>query len=370
MNQLLYPDIVGSYLQGAQGRQALQSNEQAMKMNEMKMAEAQRQRSQQQQLNQLLQSGLPPEQMSQQIAQTGNIELANQILENVSKLNKVQQDRIMTGAQNVYAFTKGAKDANDPVFQQGIQKALESGMIDQPGAQIAYRLGPQGLEQFVAGDQQMTPYQRESLALQREKMQQDTKDLSQKRGGELFQMEDKMRSSFEKQSGDFIKVRDAYGRISASATDPSPAGDLSLIFNYMKVLDPGSTVREGEFATAQNAGGIDSTIRNFYNRIASGERLNEAQRTDFVGRASKLYDAQLKGQEQLEKDYISKAKRYELNPENIITDYRVNYDTKPDQKPKQPAQLPATNSKGWVLMTDAQGNRAYVGPNNEVEEVK
>ncbi len=31
---------------------------------------------------------------------------------------------------------------------------------------------------------------------------------------------------------------------------------------------------------------------------------------------------------------------------------------------------PATNSKGWKLMEDANGNKAYVGPNNEIEPVK
>lgn len=31
---------------------------------------------------------------------------------------------------------------------------------------------------------------------------------------------------------------------------------------------------------------------------------------------------------------------------------------------------PATNAKGWKLMVDASGNKAYVGPNNEIEAVK
>jgi hypothetical protein len=35
-----------------------------------------------------------------------------------------------------------------------------------------------------------------------------------------------------------------------------------------------------------------------------------------------------------------------------------------------PAQLPPKNAKGWVLHVDAQGNKAYVGPNNEIEEVQ
>jgi len=202
-------------------------------------------------------------------------------------------------------------------------------------------------------------------------------------GEEAFNQETKLRSSFEKQAGDFVKVRDAYGRITASASDPSAAGDLALIFNYMKVLDPGSTVREGEFATAQNAGGVGDRIMNMYNRVVSGERLNEKQRTDFVGRASKLYKSQLKGLEGLEKDYTAKAKRYGLNPENIITQYRVDYEKQPGQaqqppaqpgQPQQPgqapAQLPPTNEQGWTLMRDAQGNQAYVGPNGEVQEIQ
>jgi hypothetical protein len=34
------------------------------------------------------------------------------------------------------------------------------------------------------------------------------------------------------------------------------------------------------------------------------------------------------------------------------------------------AKTPTKNAKGWVLMTDKNGNKAYVGPNKEIEEVK
>ena len=37
---------------------------------------------------------------------------------------------------------------------------------------------------------------------------------------------------------------------------------------------------------------------------------------------------------------------------------------------KSPQTLPPTNTQGWSLMKDAQGNRAYVGPNGEIEEVQ
>jgi len=74
-----------------------------------------------------------------------------------------------------------------------------------------------------------------------------------------FGDEDKLRDDFRSESKEFVKVRDAYGRI--LSTDASAAGDLALIFNYMKILDPGSVVREGEFATAQNSAGIPERIR-------------------------------------------------------------------------------------------------------------
>ena len=56
-------------------------------------------------------------------------------------------------------------------------------------------------------------------------------------------------------------MREAYGRIHAAKdAPPSGASDIALLYGYMKVLDPGSTVREGEFATASNAGGIPDKI--------------------------------------------------------------------------------------------------------------
>jgi hypothetical protein len=94
-----------------------------------------------------------------------------------------------------------------------------------------------------------------------------------------FNRADKLRDEFNNQSKEFVGVANSFKRIQDSAKNPSPSGDLSLIFNFMKVLDPGSTVREGEFATAQNAGSVDDRVIGLYNRIASGERLSADQRS-------------------------------------------------------------------------------------------
>lgn len=68
-----------------------------------------------------------------------------------------------------------------------------------------------------------------------------------------------------------------------------PSDDIALIFSFMKTLDPGSTVREGEFATASNAGGIPEQIVNTYNKALNGKFLTDDQRKNFVATAQKNF---------------------------------------------------------------------------------
>lgn len=120
---------------------------------------------------------------------------------------------------------------------------------------------------------------------------------------------------------DFADVTFAYSRVVTSAQDPSPAGDLALIFNYMKVLDPGSVVREGEFATAQNAGGVDDRVRSLYNRVVAGTRLSEPQRADFVDRASRLYQGAEKQYKSIADQYSELAEKAGLPVDQVIPDF-------------------------------------------------
>lgn len=98
--------------------------------------------------------------------------------------------------------------------------------------------------------------------------------------------------SLRKEVSDRLKqdrgVLSMYQNLQRASSDPSAAGDLSMIFAYMKMLDPGSVVREQEFANAQNAAGVPDQIRNAYNRALNGQRLNPNQRQDFVRQAASI----------------------------------------------------------------------------------
>ena len=144
------------------------------------------------------------------------------------------------------------------------------------------------------------------------------------RSDRIFTQTAKLRDEFRNLSKDYIQVRDSYGRIQESAKNPSAAGDLALIFNYMKMLDPGSTVREGEFATAQNSAGIPDRVRAMYNKSIAGERLAPGTRNDFTSRAGSLYKRQLASHKKSTAQYNALAKRYNIDPQNVTTDFTMD----------------------------------------------
>ena len=155
----------------------------------------------------------------------------------------------------------------------------------------------------------------------------------------------------------FADQTSAYGRIISSVEDPSPAGDLALIFNFMKVLDPGSVVREGEFATAANAGAVDERVRGLYNRVISGERLAPEQRSDFADRATRLYSGAQNQYQSLADQYSAFASSAGLPPEQVIPDF--GYSGSMYQKPllyQRPAAPAGVSEEQWTMawasMTD------------------
>lgn len=132
--------------------------------------------------------------------------------------------------------------------------------------------------------------------------------------------EEKLRNEYSKQAGDFIKIRNAYSRIGASVSEPDHTGDLALVFNFMKMLDPGSTVMQSEQASARNAGNVPRRIRATYNNLFGGGMLSDEQRKDFRDRAKKLFERQNAYHQRRVKTYTDLAKKNRVNPANVVID--------------------------------------------------
>jgi hypothetical protein len=137
---------------------------------------------------------------------------------------------------------------------------------------------------------------------------------------QAFQQAKGLRDAFEKGSSRYRLLEENFGKVKASAENVSPAGDVSLIFAYMKMIDPGSVVRESEFATAQNTGSIPQRLWARYNAALEGERLTKEQRADFKNSAEKLFESQKPLQRDLQERYKKLATMFGLPVEQVVYD--------------------------------------------------
>jgi hypothetical protein len=167
-----------------------------------------------------------------------------------------------------------------------------------------------------------------------------------------------LRSSFFNQAQPHIAISQAYRKIDSAPE--TAAGDMSRIFGYMKILDPSSTVREGEYASAENARGVPSSIQAQYNKVLNGQRLTPQQRTEFTQSAGDIVNSQKQQFESQKKYYSDVASHYKIAPQNIIYDPYADLSirTTPPKTPKgqvNPAQqlnIPQAGggNAGWNII--------------------
>ena len=110
----------------------------------------------------------------------------------------------------------------------------------------------------------------------------------------------------------------AHRQITSSLKMGSPASDLAAATKIMKILDPGSVVRESELAMAMAAVGMEDKIVNAIPMILSGQKLTPTQRKDFQNLADKLYGESTKQYTAKRGEYQNIAERNGLNAPDVI----------------------------------------------------
>jgi hypothetical protein len=136
----------------------------------------------------------------------------------------------------------------------------------------------------------------------------------------------KLGDDYRAQSKPFKEVSDAYKIITTSLdkATTSPAATLAGATKFMKLLDPGSVVRESELGMALAATGVFDRATNYYNTLRLGRVLTPQQAADFKNIAGQIYQAAQKQQQQIDADYRGKAQEYKLRPAMIVQDLGQN----------------------------------------------
>ena len=167
-----------------------------------------------------------------------------------------------------------------------------------------------------------------------------------------------LRKEYQDLVKDPLVVVNAFKKVKAAADNPSAAGDLSMIFAYMKMLDPNSVVRETEFANAQNAAGVPDQIRNQFNRVKNGERLNPNQRADFINQASQVASQSQATIDEYRQRYGALATEYGFAPERIVFDPNLN-GRKSSGGPAASASVPTSSDASVPLPRMDGGNNGW-----------
>lgn len=120
----------------------------------------------------------------------------------------------------------------------------------------------------------------------------NTLENDMKQSKDYFDKAKQLRGEVDKISSPYRKVEESYDRIKATISgDSTGASDMALVFSFMKMLDPGSSVMEGEYSNASNTGGVSAKVRNTYNKIIDGQILTPRQRKNFIKQAESQYKA-------------------------------------------------------------------------------
>ena len=90
---------------------------------------------------------------------------------------------------------------------------------------------------------------------------------------------------------DFSDMKSSYGQVISALGQGTPIGDVAGATKVMKLLDPGSVVRESELGIAMAAAGRMDRLQNYFNNMMTGQKLTPQQRDDFKALSNELYAA-------------------------------------------------------------------------------
>lgn len=181
-------------------------------------------------------------------------------------------------------------------------------------------------------------------------------DLATK--GQSFQQENTLRDEYNKKTATFETAFTAYKKLSQALERNNPADAYSAIINYVKTLDPGSTVREAEerLARERSAGGPLGAFGQHLSNLKNG-KLTDPIRRNLLEAGRGLVGSEYDTYQQVRKDYSGRVKSYNdrgftMDPQAVLgNDYGPQYQEltgrdifNPPKVSRQPPAAPAPSA--------------------------
>lgn len=107
-------------------------------------------------------------------------------------------------------------------------------------------------------------------------------------------------------------------QLESLASEATPLSDQALITKFAKILDPGSVVRETEFAITERGGGLITAGLNLVDKTRGKGRLQPEQRAQMLQAARSLTSGVGEEYAKKRKEYADQGALYGARPQAII----------------------------------------------------
>jgi len=117
---------------------------------------------------------------------------------------------------------------------------------------------------------------------------------------------------------EFQSMKSAFSQVQESLKKENPIGDVAAATKIMKLLDPGSVVRESELGIAMAASGKMDRLTNYVDMWKKGTLLTPSQRAEFGSLANELYNASANAYNAKRGEYANFGAKYEIDANTAL----------------------------------------------------
>jgi hypothetical protein len=240
-------------------------------------------------------------------------------------------EQVAKAALAVQNAANAVATATDDVAKAKAQREFEQAKAEKEAVEAKYAERT-AVDKLIksAADLGLTKAQTNSALAQTRKLGVETQKAAleleafKASGGvdpaKAFDYEEKLRKEFQTRTKVYSELGTTYQNIKSSSEAKNGPGDIALITGFQKMLDPGSVVRETEFATGRDTAGLYQRLLNESQKLQSGQlfALDSKQRQEYVNLAKQYLESAQKKAGEDKKALGVVVKNYKLNPENVF----------------------------------------------------
>lgn len=238
---------------------------------------------------------------------TGSMQLAKQ----VGDTQKAQEERLQKKAE-----AKRAARARQMVRQLGRED-----ITSEERNRLLRELYPKevGLKEMDLEYKTL----KDMLSFQSSKNLNNFRNFKDKRDTEISLYKDFRSDSRSRNYGEsrrvFNNIKSTWNEDVKRSEPNRGAIDQSLITSFNKLLDPGSVVRESEYARTPHGMALISILEGFVGRIEKGgSGITDEYRDEIVEVAERLYNNALQDYKSYVSDFIDRSKSWGASPYNVV----------------------------------------------------